>query len=419
MIQSAGSSPVADYSQKSIVISRLPKPKVPASAYVVLAAAFLILFIGGGARFAIGLTLRPMVDELGWDRSQIGMAVAVFQAISATTMYMAGTLADRISLRWIIGGGLVVSGVSIGLMSMVTAPWHTVVVYGIFFALGNGAASIAPVAVMVTRAFPARTGLANAAASSGMTVGQLVIIAVLAAALVTIGWRSVFVWLGVAYLFVLPLVLAAIPRATDGKVRADKRPPGGLSVTMAARTRQFWLLLLVYAVCGFGDFFVTTHVVAFAQDRGISALLAGNLLALMGLTGLLGVLLAGYWSDRAGPVWPTALCFAARAGAFALVMFDQSPLSVAIFALVFGMTFLITAPLTVIFVRDSFGTRNLGALTGLITMVHHVCGGIGAYIGARIFDATNGYHIAFMIMFVTSVIALLLTLSIRRPQEIV
>jgi len=85
---------------------------------------------------------------------------------------------------------------------------------------------------------------------------------------------------------------------------------------------------------------------------------------------------------------------------------------------VFGLTFLITAPLTVIFVRDSFGTRNLGALTGLITMVHHVCGGIGAYIGARIFDATNGYRIAFMIMLVTSVIALLLTLSIRRPQEV-
>jgi hypothetical protein len=125
------------------------------------------------------------------------------------------------------------------------------------------------------------------------------------------------------------------------------------------RRAQFWLVL-VYAICGFGDFFVSTHVVAFAQDRGISALFAGNLLALMGLTGLLGVLLAGYWSDRAGPVWPTALCFLARAGVFALVLIDQSPLSIGLFALVFGLTFLVTAPLTVIFVRERFGTRNLG-----------------------------------------------------------
>ena len=383
---------------------------------MVLAAGFLILFIGGGARFAIGLTLRPMVDELGWERSQIGMAVAVFQVISAATMYLAGTLADRISLRLIIGGGLVLSSVSIALMSLVAAPWHAVVVYGVLFAVGNGAASVAPVGVMVTRAFPARTGLANAAASSGMTVGQLVIIAALAAVLVTIGWRSVFVWLGVAFLLVLFPVLAAIPKASDGNTRSVRPPPSGLSVAMAARTRQFWLLILVYAVCGFGDFFVTTHVVAFAQDRGISALLAGNLLALMGLTGLLGVMVAGYWSDRSGPVWPTALSFAARVGAFALVTFDQSPLSVAIFALVFGVTFLVTAPLTVIFVRDSFGTRNLGALTGLITMVHHICGGIGAYLGARIFDATYGYRIAFIIMLMASAIALLLTLSLRKPQ---
>ena len=381
-----------------------------------LAAAFLILFIGGGARFAIGLTLRPMVDELNWERSQIGMAVAVFQAVSAATMYLAGSLADRLNLRLIIGGGLLLSGAAIGLMSVVAAPWQAVAVYGVLFAVGNGAASIAPVGVMVTRAFPARTGLANAAAAAGMTVGQLVIIAVLSALLVSIGWRSVFLLLGVAFLLLLAPVLAAMPRTGNGKLRSSEQPPSGSSVAAAARTRQFWLLIAVYAVCGFGDFFVTTHVVAFAQDKGISALLAGNMLALMGLTGLLGVMVAGYWSDRSGPLWPTALSFAARVGAFALVIVDQSPLSVAIFALVFGSTFLITAPLTIIFVRDAFGTRNLGALTGLITMVHHVCGGIGAYIGARIFDATNAYQIAFVIMLATSAMAMVLTLALRRPR---
>jgi predicted MFS family arabinose efflux permease len=383
----------------------------------VLAAGFLVLFIGGGARFAIGLTLKPMVEEFGWDRSQLGVAVAVFQIVSAATMYAAGTLADRVSLRLVLGGGLVVSGVAIGLMSLVAAPWHAVALYGCFFAIGNGAASITPVGVMVTRAFPGRTGLANALVSSGMSVGQLVMVAALAAVLVTIGWRSVFVWLGAAYVLVLPLVLAATPSQTDAKTRAGMPPLTGLSVAAAARTRQFWILVLVYAVCGFGDFFVSTHVVAFAQDRGISAYLAGNLLALMGLTGLLGVIAAGYWSDRAGPIWPTAMCFLARVAVFALVIVDQSPVSVAVFALVFGLTFLVTAPLTVVFVRDSFGTKNLGALTGLITMVHHVCGGIGAYIGASVFDATRHYDIAFVTMLLGSAVAVVLMLALRRPRE--
>jgi len=212
-------------------------------------------------------------------------------------------------------------------------------------------------------------------------------------------------------------VLKAIPGETDAKSRAAMPPQSGMSVAAAARTRQFWLLVLVYGICGLGDFFVSTHVVAFAQDRGITAFLAGNLLALMGLTGLLGVILSGHWSDRSGPVWPTVICFVARLGVFALVMVDQSPVSVAIFALVYGLTFLITAPLAVIFVRESFGTKNLGALTGLITMVHHILGGIGAYMGARIFDATSGYDIAFVIMLVTSAVALVLTLALRRPRE--
>jgi predicted MFS family arabinose efflux permease len=393
----------------------LRKPTLPTSALVVLAAGFLVLFIGGGARFAIGLTLKPMVEEFGWVRSQLGMAVAVFQIVTAVSMYVAGTLADRMSLRLVLGGGLAASGVAIGLMSLVSAPWHAVALYGILFGIGNGASSLVPVGVMVSRAFPGRTGLANAVVSSGLSVGQMVMIAVLAAVLVTIGWRSVFVWVGLAHLLLLPLLLAAIPGQTEAKSPTSVPPRSGRSIAEAARKRQFWLLILVYAICGFGDFFVSTHVVAFAQDRGISTFLAGNLLALMGLTGLLGVIMSGHWSDRAGPVWPAAMGFVARIAVFALVMIDQSPLSVGVFALVFGFTFLITAPLAVVFVRDAFGTKNLGALTGLITMVHHICGGVGAYIGASIFDATSRYDSAFAIMLVTSVVALLLTIALRRP----
>jgi len=188
-----------------------------------------------------------------------------------------------------------------------------------------------------------------------------------------------------------------------------------MSLHDAARTRQFWLLLAVYAICGLDDFFVTTHVVAFAQDRGLSALAAGHLLALMGLTGLAGVIASGWASDRLGPVWPTAAAFAARITVFGWIAIDQSSLSIALFALTFGATFLVTAPLTAVFVRESFGTRNLGALAGLITMVHQIFGGLGAYAGAAIHDATGGYDAAFVLMLVSAVVALALTLMLRRP----
>lgn len=393
----------------------MSRKSLVANPALVLAAGFLVLFIAGGARFAVGLTLRPIVGDLGWDRSDIGLAVAVFQLVSAGATFVAGRLADRTSLRLVLGGGLVVCGIGIGLMSFMAEPWHALLLYGVIYALGNGAASMSPVGVMVTRVFPTRAGIANAVAMSGMSVGQLVTIAVLAAALTMMSWQSIYLWLGLAHVVLVPFLLPMIPRIEPAQQQAV-RPAAGHGIVEAARGRQFWLLIVIYAICGFDDFFVTTHVVAFAQDRGVDAFLAGNMLAVMGLTGLIGVVAGGAFSDRVGPVWPTALAFAARIIVFALVMVDQSPVSIAVFALVFGATFLVTAPLTIVFVAESFGMRHLGALTGFITMVHQVFGGLGAYLGAALFDSTQSYDAAFLVMLAATVVALVLTLMLRRPR---
>jgi MFS family permease len=399
------------------VKSLLPRKTIAAGAALILIAGFLTLFITGGARFAIGLTLKPIVSDLGWLRSDIGLAVAVYQVVSAAAMFAAGFLADRSGPRLVLIGGVFVSAVGIGLMSVMTSPWHALVLYGLIFALGSGAASLIPVSVMVTRAFPGRTGIANAVVISGMSVGQLVMIAGLAALLLTIEWRSIYILLGIAHLALLPLLMFAIPKTTSAQSHAA-RPSDGLGIAEAARTRQFWLLLVIYAICGLDDFFVTTHVVAFAQDRGVDAFVAGNLLALMGLTGLVGLIVTGAFADRSGPIWPTALSFLARVAVFALVMVDQSTLSVALFALVFGLSLMVTAPLTAVFVSQNFGTRHLGALTGLITMVHHVFGGLGAYLGAAVFDRAGTYDMAFAIMFGSSVLAVLLSAMLRKPPPI-
>ena len=381
---------------------------------LVIAVGFLVLFVSGGARFAIGLIFKPMVDELGWARGELGLAVGVYLVVSAFATFIAGRLADRVDARVLLGAGTVLGGIGIGLMSLVSAPWHAMLLYGLVFAIGNGAASLTTVGVVVTRAAPHRAGFANAAVISGTSFGQLVMIAALAAVLVEIGWRSVFVWLAVAHVALLPFLLPRLPGAAPQDPAVTKYDIG---IRGAARTRRFWMLIVMYAICGLDDFFVSTHVVAFAQDRGVSTLLAGNLLAFMGLTALVGVLAGGALSDRTGAVLPTVLAFAARIAVFGLIAVDQSPLSIAIFALVFGATFLVTAPLTILFVREAFGTKNLGALAGLITMVHQIFGGIGAYGGALVYDYTGSYDAAFVALLVASVLGLVLALWLRAPTS--
>ena len=55
-----------------------------ANIALVLAAGFPLLFVRGGARFAIGLPLKPRVEEFGWARSDAASAVGRSTVVSAT-----------------------------------------------------------------------------------------------------------------------------------------------------------------------------------------------------------------------------------------------------------------------------------------------------------------------------------------------
>jgi predicted MFS family arabinose efflux permease len=407
-------------------------------SWVILGTAFTIHFFGGGARFAFGLMLKPMADDLEWNRTTVSLLVTTFMLVSALAMPLAGRVADRYSLKGLLAAGVAAGGVGLGLMRSVTAPWQAFALYGVVNGLGNAGASNPTIGVMVSRWFRERTGTAVSVAGSGSSVGQLVIIAALASAMSSLGWRNAFGVLGAANLLVvLPLVIVAVrsrPPAADpadrrgtgtGETASDPQPrshPGRAVAVPAAgpadliRSRELLLLIAVYAICGFQDFFVVTHVVAFAEDAGIGAALAGNILALMGLLGLIGIILSGLMADAFGASRPTALCFITRIAIFASVIYFQQTPGILFFALGYGFTFMITAPLTVVFTQNIFGTEHLGLISSLLSMVHQIAGGLGAVFGAAVFDLWSSYDRAFIVMLGLAALGTASTMAIReRP----
>ena len=394
----------------------------PDYRWIILAIGFSVLFFNGGSRSALGLMLRPMVDELDWTRSALSLGATVYMMVSALAMPFVGRLADRYDLRWIMGTGAAIGAVGLGLMSVVSAPWQLFLVYGLVFALGNAGMSNPVVSVMIVRWFPDRRGLANSVAVSGNAIGQLVIVGMLAQSLVRFGWRWSYAGLGLANLVILaPIVLAAVRSAPASNAdQADAAPgsapaasPEEIHQASLITSGQLWLLVGIYAICGFQDFLVATHVVAFALDTGMGTVVAGNLLAFMGLMGLLGVLASGYLADLMGPGRPTLLCFVMRIGIFALIILSQSNLSVIVFALLYGFTFLMTAPLTVMFSGNIFGRERMGRISGTISGVHQISGGLGALVGALAFDVWGSYDRAFMLLLALSIIATVATLLVR------
>ena len=416
---------------------RLLKPRLirPGYSWVILASGFLVLFFGTGSRFAFGLVLKPMSEDLGWSRSTLTLGLTAFMLVSAVSLPVVGRLIDRYSLRLVMGVGAVLAALGIIFMGRIYEPWHLFLAYGLVYGIGIAAISNLPVGVLISRWFYRRRGAAVSAAISGGAVGQLVIIGVLSAFLASMGWRTAFTALGfVALAVMVPVVLTAVrsrppppivePRLGETYAAGDKAASApakplldeGLPLKTILRSRQFALLLTMYAICGFQDFFVATHLVAFAQDQGVGSVLAGNLLAWMGLMGLVGVLLSGVLSDALGAARPTLICFLLRIVIFGFIIYFQDTVAVAAFALVYGFTFLVTAPLTVVFAGAIFGQGRLGLVAGSISMVHQIFGGLGALTGALVFDAWGSYDRAFLLLLAISVVAVPVMLMLReRP----
>ena len=179
------------------------------AARFLLAVCFLVLLFNGGARFAIGLVLHPMAYDLQWSRSALSLSVTVFMVLSACALPLIGQLVDRLGARAVLGASALLSALGLAAMSFIERPWEALLFYGVVFAIGTAGTSVTPVGVLLSRWFPHRMGMANSIAISGMGVGQLLVILVLAVQLTTFGWRGSFLALGVATLVcVLPLVLA-------------------------------------------------------------------------------------------------------------------------------------------------------------------------------------------------------------------
>lgn len=385
-------------------------PPQAIQSWIILTVGFAVLFVSGGSRFALSLMLKPMTQDFGWGRTLVSLVGTLFMVVSALGQPFVGRLVDRYNPLWVVTAGLLLSSIGMALMGAVSSVWQALLVYGVIFALGYAATSVTPVSVMVLRVYRARRGFATSVAVSGSAIGQLVIMGLVAALLSVLGWRNAYVLIGVVNFIAVAALVVAIRAGTRQPNASPTAPPPVPTPTPDANTsilslREVRFLLIVYLICGLQDFFVSTHVVAFATDLGVNAVLAGNVFALMGLMGLLGVLASGALSDAFGPTLPTALSFLLRIVLFGYIPFMRDETSIIVFALLYGATFLVTAPLAAVFAERTVGRTHMGWVSGILIMVHQIAGGLGAFLGGSVFDRWGSYNNAFMLMFVLSLAA--------------
>jgi len=306
-------------------------------------------------------------------------------------------------------------------------------------AIGIAGTAVPLVATLASKWFDKWRGLAISLALSGNSIGQFALVPLFSLLVVSYGWRSSYLCIGIIMLIVNILLALLVIKGDPHhlglkpygrKNEADhgsnvvmtasppETKPPDLGLKEAFRTPSYWLFAVTMFICGSGDYFATTHLIAFATDHGISPVTAGSMLGWYGLMSLAGILVAGPSADWIGNKTPIVLTFLLRVALYLIVFKYKTTTSLYVFALLFGFTHLITAPLTPMLIGKLYGPTHLGLLTGFINTVHFLGGGLWAYLAGVIFDRTGTYQWAFALSAVAALVAALCSLCIAERRHL-
>ena len=405
--------------------------------WYIVAASFLILFFNSGAMYSFGVVFKPIVAEFCWGRGPVSLVFFVNMVVFALAIAVTGRLYDRYGPKWVIVVCSLFLCVGLILTAFMTAFWHFVLAYGLLVAIGFAGTSISLMGALISRWFVARRGLAISLAIAGFCLGQFVIVPLFTMGTLRFGWRLSYALMGLVSLAINSLLAFFVIK--DGKPRGNSRnslvasvqfgdsstdgpspaapPVRDMGLREALKTRSYWLFLIVMFICGSHDFFVTTHLVPFATDNGVTAAAASNMLAWFGLIGFAGVLIAGPMADHTGVKAVVVLSFVLRVLAFPMILLFTDHTSIWIFSLAIGFSSIMTAPLNPVLMGKLYGLSHLGLLSGLVVTLHHTGGGFWTFVGGILFDSSGDYRLAFLLSAVTSALAILCTILIREKRH--
>jgi predicted MFS family arabinose efflux permease len=187
----------------------------------------------------------------------------------------------------------------------------------------------------------------------------------------------------------------------------------------AARSPSYWLLMSGFFVCGFHIAFLITHMPGVIELCGLPPAVAGTSIAIIGLFNIVGSILAGMAVQR----WPMKIILAALyasrgLGVAVFLVAPKTELTVLIFSVWMGLSYLATIPPTAGLVGKLFGVRYLATLFGITLFAHQVGGFFGAWLGGLAFEATGHYDWMWYADIALAVFAALINLPIREPRVV-
>ena len=373
--------------------SAAPTAAVPLP-WLIIICGCAISMLTFGPRSGMGFFQLPMLAEKGWDRTTFGLAMAIQNLAWGFGTPLFGALADKYGTWRVLALSGTMYAAGLLLMASADTPSMLHIGGGLLVGLGIAAGSFGIIlAAFARNVEPQRRsfvfGLGTAAGSAGMFL-----FAPLSQGLISAyGWYDALVIMSV---LVLIIPVLAIPLRGNASSNLAAQTTARQSVAEALREalghRSYLLLVSGFFVCGFQVAFITAHFPAYISDLGIEPSYAVIALALIGFFNIIGSLAAGaigqYYSK---PYFLVYIYVARSVLVTGFLLVPQTPTTVIIFAVIMGLLWLSTVPLTNALVVIMFGTSHLGLLGGIVFFSHQIGSFLGVWLGGYIYDLIGSY----------------------------
>lgn len=381
--------------------------------WVVVGTIAAVLMGTNGARLLFGVVLKPLTDEFGWDRGSLTGAVLVNTVIMSALQPFTGWLTDRAGPKRVLVLGTVLIGGMLFALSFAQSLAQVYLFYGVLGGIVLTASSPVIATSIVHEWFATRRAAALAVATAGAPLGQLAVVPIAALILSATDWQTTYRVLAIFLIagivpvgwFLLREHPSEIGENPDGASDADvvagasyqTGPQVGVDLMTALRERRFWILAFGFLVCGFTMAFANTHFMAYADDMGMHTSMASTSVAVTAVFSVLGTIALGVAADRTRRPPILALTYALRGLAFFLLFALPTGSLVYVYAIVLGISWSATTPLTAAIAADIYGRANLGLIFGTMYTTMNLGFGVGAVLDGVIFDATGDYQPALVI----------------------
>ena len=386
--------------------------------WTLVVCAGAMLAINMGVRQTFGLYMKPISQDLDLDRQVFSLALAIFNLVWGLAGPFAGAFSDRFGVVRVAlaGTALYVAG----LILMATASGASMLLLGgALVELGvAGTGFMAVFGVIARAAPPDKRASALGLVTTGSAIGQFVALPYAHVILEATGWSAtLWIMAGTAALMA-PLGLA-LGRGAGAEPHPSAHSSQDLSSALAEALRHpsFLLLTAGFFVCGFHISAVAIHLPAFLADKGFSPALGAIALTIIGGANIFG----SYFCGRIGDVFPKhialAILYLARGAVFlAMIYLPLTVTSVLVYALLLGLLWLGTIPLTSGLIVTFFGPRWLSMLYGIVFLSHQAGSFMGAWLGGWLYDTYKSYDMLWWASVTVALLAAALHLPIReRP----